>query len=129
MDYITIKDDDDDEINSIDSLSISSIENHFSDGNNIDRITSTMISYDIVPVPAPLEHTNGPTENMALLNVILVNPQDTEQFQKPTAVRRNFFCTLNSEIVPIRSALADDNGAYMAAGRAKKLYLAKFDVG
>eukprot|EP00112_Aurelia_sp_Birch-Aquarium-sp1_P016153 Seg3637.1 transcript_id=Seg3637.1/GoldUCD/mRNA.D3Y31 product="hypothetical protein" protein_id=Seg3637.1/GoldUCD/D3Y31 len=75
---------------------------------------------------SPTEISDGPTDNMALLNVMLVNPEYTEHLEKPTAIRKNFFCTLNSEKIPIDSALADDNGAYLSAGKTKKLFYVNF---
>ena len=68
-----------------------------------------------------------PTDNMALLNALLTSPEDTELKSKPTAIRKNFFCTLNSTKIPIVSAMADDNGAYIAGGQSKKLYFITFE--
>ena len=68
-----------------------------------------------------------PTDNMALLNALLTSPEDTEFKSKPTAIPKTFFCTLNSTKIPIVSAMADDNGAYIAGGQSKKLYFITFE--
>ena len=40
---------------------------------------------------SPSERGNGPTDNMALLNIMLVNPEYAEHLKKLTAIRKNFF--------------------------------------
>ena len=80
--------------------------------------------------PAEETEFNGdecPTDNLALLNILLSNPEELEYKYKPSGIRRNFFCTLNSEKIPVSSALADDNGAYSAAGgKARYLFYVTF---
>ena len=80
--------------------------------------------------PAEENEFNGdecPTANLALLNILLSNPEELEYKYKPSGIRRNFFCTLNSEKIPVSSALVDDNGAYSAAGgKARYLFYVTF---
>ena len=67
------------------------------------------------------------TDNLTLLNILLSNPEELEYKYKPSGIRRNFFCTLNSKKIPVSSALADDNGEYSAAGgKAKYLFFFNF---
>ncbi len=69
-----------------------------------------------------------PTDNTALLNILLACPQDIELKEKPSAIRKTFFCTLDSKRITIASAMADDNGAYIAGGRSRKLYCVTFEA-
>ena len=68
------------------------------------------------------------TDSATLLNVILCNPEDFEMKQKPVGIRKNFFCTLDRENIPVSSAKADDNGAYVRRGNFKSLIHVTFDT-
>ena len=41
------------------------------------------------------------TDSATLLDVILCNPEDFEMKQKPVGIRKNFFCTLDRENIPV----------------------------
>ena len=84
------------------------------------------------PLPCTLGENfafDSPTDHSTLLNILLCNPEDIEQKMKPSAVRKNFFCVLNQERIPISSALSDDNGAYVSTGKSKSLYYVCFEEG
>ena len=48
--------------------------------------------------------------------------------QKPVGIRKNFFCTLDRENIPVSSAKAEDNGAYVRQGNFKSLTHVTFDT-
>ena len=70
------------------------------------------------------DDTDGsdPTDFKTLLNILLCHPEDFEQKNKPSGVRENFMCTLDSNNISIESCKADDNGAYCKTGSSKQLY-------
>ncbi|XP_065060451.1 uncharacterized protein LOC135687737 [Rhopilema esculentum] len=73
---------------------------------------------------------NGSTEAAdAILNVLLNSPGDFERKQPPEAIRSNFMCTFNADIIPMDHAKADGNGAYIQTGCPKKFYHINNDNG
>ena len=63
----------------------------------------------------------------SLLNIILCNPRDFHSACKLVDIRENFLCTLHKKETPIASCRADDNGAYIRKGTAKKIFKVAFD--
>ena len=56
--------------------------------------------------------------------------RNNDQFHsvcKPVGIRENFICTLNKKEIPIALCRADENGAYIWKGTAKKIFKAAFD--
>lgn len=64
-----------------------------------------------------------------VINILLNNPSDFELKHKPSGIRKNFVCTLNSELVSIENARADDNGAYLHKGCPKRFYYVEYENG
>ena len=54
---------------------------------------------------------------------ILQNPQDFNVKQKPSGIRENKMFTLDMREIPISSAKADYNGAYISKGSVTKFYM------
>ena len=63
----------------------------------------------------------------SLLNIILCNPREFHSVCKPVGTRENFLFTLHKKEIPIASCRADDNGAYIRKGPAKKIFKVAFD--
>ena len=63
-----------------------------------------------------------PTDCNTLLNILLCNPKEFEHKTKPSGVRKNFMCTLDSSNIPIESCKADDNGAYGNSGTSNRIF-------
>ena len=55
----------------------------------------------------------GETDHETILNVLLQNPNELNLKEKPSAIRENKLFTLDMREIPISSAEADDNGAYI----------------
>lgn len=72
---------------------------------------------------------NENTENSAegdhqsLINILLQNPEDFNLKQKPSGIRENKMFTLDMREIPISSAKADDNGAYISKCSVTKFYV------
>ena len=64
----------------------------------------------------------GETDHETIFNVLLQNPNELTLKGKPSAIRENKLFTLNMREIPISSAEADDNGAYISKGSAKRLF-------
>ena len=58
-----------------------------------------------------------------IINVLLNNPEELEFKQKPSAIREDRVFTLDSRKISMESASADDNGAYLSKGTAKKYFV------
>ena len=67
-----------------------------------------------------------PNDNLTLLNILLVHPEQFESKTKPVAVRQDFLCTLNRDIIPIERARADDNGSYTRHGTPSRYFKVTF---
>ena len=63
-----------------------------------------------------------PTDCKTLLNILLCNPKEFEHKTKPSGIRENFMCTLDSSNIPIKSCKADDNGAYGNSGTSNRIF-------
>ena len=63
----------------------------------------------------------------SLLNIILCNPREFHSVCKPVGIRETFLCTLHKKEISIASCRADDNGAYIRKGTAKKIFKVAFD--
>ena len=59
---------------------------------------------------------------MAILNILLQHPEEMDLHHKPSAIRENKIFTLDMHKVPIKSAEADDNGAFHSKGSAKRYF-------
>lgn len=57
-----------------------------------------------------------------IMNILLQNPEELDLKHKPSAIRDDNMFTLDRRTVSIESAKADDNGAYISKGKAKKTY-------
>ena len=66
-------------------------------------------------------------EAASLLNIILCNPREFHSVCKPVGIRENFICTLHKKEILIASCRADDKGAYIRKGAAKKIFKVAFD--
>lgn len=55
-----------------------------------------------------------------IMNILLQNPEELDLKHKPSAIRDHNMFTLDRRTVSIESAKADDNGAYISKGKAKK---------
>ena len=64
------------------------------------------------------ENTENSVEgdHQSLINILLQNPEDFNLKQKPSGIRENKMFTLDMREIPISSAKADDNGAYISKG-------------
>lgn len=62
-------------------------------------------------------------DNQSLVNILLQNPEDFNLKQKPSRIRENKMSTLDMREIPISSAKADDNGAYISKGSVRKFYM------
>eukprot|EP00794_Sanderia_malayensis_P013682 gene13682-biopygen10980 len=70
----------------------------------------------------PIEDGQNLDAADAILNVLLNSPADFERKAAPSGIRQNFMCTFNREVVPMETARADDNGAYVQTGCPKRWY-------
>lgn len=61
-------------------------------------------------------------DHCTILSILLENPEDLDLKHKPSAIREDKLFTLDSRQIPIASAEADDNGAYISKGNAKRFY-------
>ncbi|PFX17680.1 hypothetical protein AWC38_SpisGene17985 [Stylophora pistillata] len=57
-----------------------------------------------------------------ILNILLESPEELILKHKPSAIREDKIFTLDMREIPISSAEADDNGAYISKGNAKRLF-------
>ena len=57
-----------------------------------------------------------------IMDILLQNPEELHLKHKPSAIRDDNMFTLDRRTVSIESAKADDNGAYISKGKAKKTY-------
>ena len=64
----------------------------------------------------------GETDHETILNVLLQSPNELNLKEKPSAIREYKVFTLDMREIPISSAEADDNGAYISKGSAKRLF-------
>ena len=64
----------------------------------------------------------GDTDVLTILNILFHQPEDMEWEGKPSGIRDNKVFTLNRRKISIESAKADDNGAYVLQGTAKRSY-------
>lgn len=62
------------------------------------------------------------TDHETILNILLQNHKELNLKEKPSAIRENKLFTLDMREIPISSAEADDNGAYISKGSAKRLF-------
>jgi len=60
--------------------------------------------------------------HLTILNILLQNPEELDLKHKPSAIRENKIFTLDKREIPISSAEADDNGAFISKGSAKQYY-------
>ena len=78
------------------------------DNENLDK--------DATKIPAEdLDH-------QTILNILLQNPEEMNLKIKPAGKRENKVFTLDMREIPIKSAQADDNGAYISKGTVKKFF-------
>ena len=63
-----------------------------------------------------------PQDHETILNILLQNPEELNLKEKPSGIRENKMFTLDMREIPISSAEADDNGAYLSKGSAKRLF-------
>ena len=63
-----------------------------------------------------------PQDHETILNILLQNPEELNLKEKPSGIRENKMFTLDMREIPISSAEADDNGAYISKGSAKRLF-------
>ena len=61
-------------------------------------------------------------DHCTILNILLDNPEELDLKHKPSAIREDKIFTLDQRVIPIASAEADDNGAYISKGNAKHYY-------
>ena len=61
-------------------------------------------------------------DHQTILSILLQNPEEMNLKTKPSAIRENKVFTLDMREISIQSAKADDNGAYISKGSAKKFY-------
>ena len=62
-------------------------------------------------------------DHLTILNILLQNPEEFQLKQKPSAIREireNKIFTLDMREIPVSSAEADDNGAYISKGSATR---------
>ena len=64
----------------------------------------------------------GKLTTKTILNVLLQNPNELNLKEKSSAIRENKLFTLDMREILISSAKADDNGAYISKGSAKRLF-------
>ena len=64
-----------------------------------------------------------------LLIILLLDPEQHELKLKPSGIRSDFLCTLNSSHISIELCKADDNGAYSSPSSATKLFYVQFGDG
>ena len=64
----------------------------------------------------------GETDHETILNTLLQNPIELNLKEKPSAIRENKLFTLDMREIPISSVEAEDNGAYISKGNAKRLF-------
>eukprot|EP00794_Sanderia_malayensis_P001566 gene1566-1727_t len=67
-------------------------------------------------------NVNDSTHCKTLLNILLCHPHDFEQKTKPSGVRENFMCTIDSNNILIVSCKADNIVAYGKTGSSNQLY-------
>ena len=63
-----------------------------------------------------------PQDHETILNILLQNPEELNLKEKPSGIRENKMFTLDMREIPISSAEADDNSAYISKGSAKRLF-------
>ncbi|RMX57773.1 hypothetical protein pdam_00006752 [Pocillopora damicornis] len=68
------------------------------------------------------EQLLGETDHETILNTLLQNPIELNLKEKPSAIRENKLFTLDMREIPISSVEAEDNGAYISKGNAKRLF-------
>lgn len=84
--------------------------------------------YILINVPfysaSDTENTKNDQEQdyQTIMNILLQNPEELDLKHKPSAIRDDNMFTLDRRTVSIESAKADDNGAYISKGKAKKTY-------
>ena len=61
-------------------------------------------------------------DHCTILNILLDNPEELDLKHKPSAIREDKIFTLDQRVIPIASAEADDNGAYISKGNTKRYY-------
>ena len=61
-------------------------------------------------------------DQQTILSILLQNPEEMNLKTKPSAIRENKVFTLDMREISIQPAKADDNGAYITKGSAKKFY-------
>lgn len=61
-------------------------------------------------------------DHCTILNILLDNPEELDLKHKPSAIREDKIFTLDQRVIPIASTEADDNGAYISKGNAKRYY-------
>ena len=66
-------------------------------------------------------------DNLTLLNILLVSPEQFERKEKPTGVHHDFLCTLNRDLLSVESCRADDNGAYLRHCSPSRYYKVELD--
>lgn len=70
----------------------------------------------------PVSSGKDDADHLTILNILLQNPEELLLKHKPSAIRENKIFTLDMREIPISSAEADDNGAYISKGSAKQWY-------
>ena len=60
--------------------------------------------------------------HQSLINILPQNPEDFNLKQKPSGIRENKMFTLDMREIPLSSAKADDNGAYISKGTKFYMY-------
>lgn len=65
---------------------------------------------------------NQEQDYQTIRNILLQNPEELDLKHKPSAIRDDNMFTLDRRTVSIESAKADDNGAYISKGKARKTY-------
>lgn len=66
--------------------------------------------------------TTEDMDHCTILNIPLDNPEELDLKHKPAAIREDKIFTLDQRVIPIASAEADDNGAYISKGNAKRYF-------
>ena len=79
----------------------------------------------------PTSRSIGGKENMerddtekadVMLNILLNNPEEIQQKLKPSGIRINACFTLDMREISVKSAKADDNGAYISKGNTRTMH-------
>ena len=61
-------------------------------------------------------------DHLSILSILLHNPEEMDLKRKPSAIRENKLFSLDMREIPISSAEADDNGAYVSHGSVQQCY-------